>query len=63
MEPKIIRVYVGRKTYSFSIPDQADNFFSPNEGNGLAINKNNLPVMVFNKWDRLEVVYDDGAVV
>lgn len=63
MEVKIIRVYVGRKTYSFSVPEQANDFFAPNEGNGLAISKDKMPVMVFNKWDRLECVYDDGAVV
>lgn len=61
----VIRVKAGRKTYSFKVPEQADNFTAFKESGLLAITKDGQTVMAFSPtgWDNVTPVYDDKVVV
>lgn len=65
-EPTLFRVTKGRKSWSFKIPEQATDFYSPDNGGYLMVkNANGEPVMIFasGAWDTITIIRDNGAAV
>lgn len=64
--PTLFVVKAGWKTYSFVVPDQAEDFYATEYGllevsKGRGADKQVLKI--FKKWDDVTVTWDDGAVV
>jgi hypothetical protein len=65
-DPKIFRVSKGRKVWSFKVPEQASNFYLPDNGGYLLIeNEKREPIMIFSggAWDTITVVRETGEQV